>query len=132
MTLRWIISQMHMLPLESNFKQHFIDGRYNRQEHLLHDIIECLDQIAFYSSVGATAQVSDQKSVKKIHNARPKGRKRPGPVDPEDKPKRTFTDKRTAAAVFTQWTKKTTIDHILGCKINDGSCGCPRRLVDKH
>lgn len=111
--------------------QKFVEGRYSRQEHLLADAIDVLDQIAYYSSVAAIAQVGDQKVVKKIHNGRPKERPRPGPKPVEKK--KVFTDKNQAKSLFSQWTKRTTIDHIpgKGCAANDSNCGCPRRLVEK-
>lgn len=109
--------------------QKFIDGRYNRPEHLMADVIDTLDQIAYYTSVGAMSQI-DHKAMKKVHDGRPKMRKRPGP-EAEKPVKKVFTKGKDAKAVLNQWTKRTTIDHIPGCKATDGTCGCPRRLVDK-
>lgn len=112
--------------------QKFVEGRYNRPEHMMADVIDVLDQIAYYTSVGAVAQCGEQKVIKKVHDGRPKGRKRPGPVD-EVKPKKVFTKPTQARSLLNQWTKRTTIDHVpgKGCAANDSECGCPRRLVEK-
>jgi hypothetical protein len=109
--------------------KHFRKDRYTREEHIQADIIDCLDQILYFTTTGALAQINDRKGRSKIMKDRPQPRKRPG-VE-EKKEKKTFATTNRAKAMFGQWAKRTIIDHIDGCRPVDGQCACPRRLVDK-
>jgi hypothetical protein len=130
LSLRSVVSLIFKLPITSRIKQHFVAGRYDRKEHQTADIIDLLNQIAYYISVTAAGTIKDRKVMAKVHQNTPKRAKRPGEVE-EKKQKKKFTSAAGAATMLNQWNRRVVIDHVKGCDPNSQDCSCPRRLAEK-
>lgn len=87
MTPRWVISHMHLLPEDSRIKKHTRNDPFDMKEHLLTDLFDAINNVAFTTSISASADAG--KRAKQAFSQAPKPVKRPKLRDePEEKPKK--------------------------------------------
>lgn len=97
MTTRWVISHIENLPDESRIVRHFRDDDFTYNEHLLAAIVDGVRTTAFYSKMGAAAQVG--KDFKKYTKYAPKPIPRPT-VQPKKPEKPKFTPLKEAVQLL--------------------------------
>lgn len=124
------------LPIESRLVRNVSksEGEFNREEHLLATLIDCLNDISFFSSISAAGAAG--KEYKNLMKDRPKPMKRP--EDPrkavEAKKKiRFMTGRELVKGVGGEVTTgRRPRNHTIECKkaqaegTRKGACGCPR------
>lgn len=123
------------LPYESRLVRNVSksEGEFNREENLLATLIDCLNDISFFSSISAAGAAG--KEYKNLMKSRPKPMKRP--EDPrkkvEEKKKVRFMSGRDLAKKLNGevTTGRKPRNHTVECKklSADGvnrPCGCPR------
>jgi hypothetical protein len=88
MTVRWVISHAVSLPEESRISKYFRDDNYTYNEHLLADVVDAARIAAYYSSLGAAAQIG--KKFAEYAKKQPSPMERPT-VQPKKKEPVKFT-----------------------------------------
>lgn len=88
MTVRWVISHAANLPHESRIVKYYNNTPFDTKEHMVLDVMDILRTIAYYTSVGATAEFKESDR-RNIHKGAPKSFERPV-LREEQKPKKKF------------------------------------------